>query len=366
MSEAAHPRARTALRVVLPTVLLCLVALEVGLRAVGRPPTSNTDGIFAEYGQGSYRLAPNLSYRSVSRSYRCTIHTNQFGLRDRAPGPRRLAAPYLAWMGDSATFANGVDYQESFVGLFDDLAASRGLGVVNLAVGGHHISEQEDMLRELLAAAPSPPARVIFVFTPQVLALFDGHYDDLMVKDGYLFPRKGWRLPYLRLMLGNASAAYCFLRDAIRRVQYRLLPGSWHKDPLAGLSRPRPGAGRSVAAGVEAKLQELDDQIRKAGATPVYVYLPTSEDLRRPEPPAGGGRPADDPAGAAVEAMRRHSEASGIQLVDLGPALRAQLARGEVMTFAEDPHYIPSVHRTIVQVLVDQVLGRDQSPPPGR
>jgi hypothetical protein len=366
MSEAAHPRARTALSVVLPTVLVCLGVLEVGLRAIGRPPATNTDAIFEAYGQGSYRLKRNISFRSVSRSFSFTIHTNEFGLRDRAPGPRRLVVPYIAWMGDSATFGNGVDYQESFVGLFEDFAARRGIGVVNLAMGGHHISDQEDTLREFLAEAPRPPTRVIFVFTPQVLALFDGRYDDLMVKDGYLFPRKGWRIPYLRVILGSTSSAYCFFRDAIRRVQYRLLPDSWRKDPLAALSKPSPDVGRSVAARAEAKLQELDEQIRNSGATPVYVFLPTSIDLRRHEQHVEGRKVADDPAGPAIEAMRRHVAASGIQLVDLSPALRTEFDTGRAMTFAEDPHFIPSVHRIIVQVLNDQILGRDAPPSPGR
>jgi hypothetical protein len=82
--------------VVLPVVLACLGMLEIGLRVAGRPPSSNTDGIFEEYGDGAYRLQRNVSRRSTTRSFSCTLSTNAFGLRDRGPGKRDLARPYLA------------------------------------------------------------------------------------------------------------------------------------------------------------------------------------------------------------------------------------------------------------------------------
>jgi len=363
-SDTARPRVRTTLLVVLPVVLACLGMLEIGLRVAGRPPSSNTDGIFEEYGDGAYRLQRNVSRRSTTRSFSCTLSTNAFGLRDRGPGKRDLARPYLAWMGDSATFGNGVDFEESFVGLFGDLAARRGIEVVNLAVGGHHIAEQQDMLREFLAVAPRPPERVIFVFTPQMLALFDRSYHDLMVKEGYLFPRKGWRIPYLVMTLGNASSAYCFFRDAVRKLQYRWMPNSNGGAPVVA---PLSASGSPVVAEtVDAKLRELDAQIWRAGAEPVYVFLPTAMDLGKPEMRGAARTLAASPAGSALGVLSRHCAEGGIRLVDLSPILQAVHASGRPMTFAEDMHFVPSIHVVIGQALYDQIMGKNDCPSPSR
>src|SRR5919198_5566645 len=127
---------RNTLLFVVPTVLVCIGILEVGLRLFGRLPSNVTEGLFEQYRAG-YRLGRNLTKFSRTPSYSNTVYTNEFGLRDRAPGPRNLErAPYIAWIGDSITFGNGVDYEESFVGVFGALAERRGIDVVNLAVGG--------------------------------------------------------------------------------------------------------------------------------------------------------------------------------------------------------------------------------------
>ena len=212
--------------------------------------------------------------------------------------------------------------------------------MVNLAVGGHHIAEQQDMLREFLAAAPRSPQRVIFVFTPQTLALFDVRYDDLMVKDGYLFPRKNWRIPYLLMTLGNASSAYCFFRDAIRRLQYRWVPGSRPAVPVeedGGLLGGHPDP--EVSRRFDARLSDLDAQIRGSGAEPVYVYLPTALDLRKPEARADARRLAGRGAHPGLDALVRHGERAGIRVVDLLPSLQKVHDSGESMTFLEDMHF---------------------------
>ncbi len=352
---------RTTALVVLPTLVACLALLEVGLRLQGRLPSNVTDGMFEAHGE-AYRLRPNQHKVSRTPSYTCTIFTNALGLRDRATGPRRLDRPYLAWVGDSATFANGVDYQDSFVGRFGQAAEPRGLEVVNLAVGGHHLAEQEEQLRDFLARAPRPPERVVVVFTPQLLSLFEQRHHDLIFKSGYGFPKDAWVIPYLVVLAGNASSAYCFFRDGLRHLQDRL----WPKGPeaAAGMlgmyARSGPPAEPGLPARLEARLTRLDEQIRAAGSTPVHVYLPTTADLRLDELVALTGRRREDyDFGRYKELLARQAAAAGVQLVDLEAVLRAEHAKGKPLGFSQDMHYNAAANAVIAGALVDGLLGPD-------
>jgi hypothetical protein len=349
---------RAAFLLVLPTVVVCVLALELGLRLQGRLPSNQTEGIFEAHGE-AYRLKRNQTKVFRTPSFACTIHTNALGLRDRAPGPRPLARPYIAWLGDSATFANGVDYEDSFVGRFGALAERRGLEMVNLAVGGHHLGEQEDLLQDFLAAAPRPPERVVAVFTPQLLALFEKRHRNLVFKNGYGFPRDAWLKPYLLVTLGDASSAYGFFRDGIRRVQGKLFPRGAEAaaEMLDIYARSYPAATPEATRRLEERLTALAGRIRAAGAVPVNVYLPTSADLRATELVAISGRSPDAyDFDRWREVVRRASALAGAQFVDLTETLRAEHARGIPLGFMQDMHYNVAAHVPIAQALFRELM----------
>jgi hypothetical protein len=358
------PILRAALLLVLPTIVLCLALLEVGLRWKGRGPSNVTDDIFEPYRQ-AYRLKPNQTKVSHTPSFTCTIHTNALGFRDRAPGPRALALPYIAWMGDSATFANGVDYEESFVGRFGALSERRGIEVVNLAVGGHHLGEQEDLLQDFIASVPRKPDRIVFVFTPQLIALFEKRHEDLVLHGGYLFPRDRWIGPYAIVLLNNASSAYGFLRDGIRRVQAKLFPSGAKAaaEMLAMYARSFPAESEEVTRRFEDRVAGLDAQIRAAGVTPVHVYLPTTADLRAGELLAlTSARAEDYDFEHYRDALARASLRAGVQLVDLTAVLKAEHAKGAPLGFAQDMHYNAAAQAVIAQALHDEILSPERQP----
>lgn len=349
---------RTALLLVLPTLAVCVLLLEVGLRVKGRQPSNQTEGVYEAHGS-AYRLLPNQSkvFRSPSFSY--TVKTNAFGFRDRLPGPRRLDRPYLAWLGDSATFAKGVEYEESFVGRFAAAVEPSGHEVVNLAVGGHHLSEQEELLRDFLTSAPRKPDGVVVVFTSLLMAYFDQRYRGLVVKNGYLFPEGRWLGPYLVVMAGNASSAYCFFRDGIRNLQSQVFSSgrTAAASMLDTFARSFPALSPDGTRRFEDYLRHLDGEIRAAGATPIHVYLPTTADLRGPELLAMSGRSAADyDLDHYVAALRRESAAEGVQLVDLTAALAAEYARKVPLAFSQDMHYNVRGHAIIAPVLEREIL----------
>jgi hypothetical protein len=366
MRISFKPMLRGALLLVLPTVVVCLAMLELGLRLQGRVPMGVTDDIFTPYGE-AYRLKPNVTKISHTPSFTCTIHTNALGYRDRSPGPRSLEGPYIAWMGDSATFANGVDYEASFVGRFGDFARADGLEVLNLAVGGHHLYEQEAQLADFLARAPRIPDRVVVVFTPQLMALYDQRHKDLVLHGGYLFPKDHWVVPLAVVLLTNASSAYGFLRDGVRNLQARLFPAApgAARGMLQMYARSFPALSAGAGRGLEDRIARLDERIRAAGSTPVHVYLPTTADLRVRELLAlsGSGEEGYD-FEHYRSALRRESERAGVRLVDLDPMLRAEHGKGAVLGFSQDMHYNAAAHALIAREMYRLIMGREV-PGPG-
>jgi len=359
--------ARTALLFVLPTLALCLVLLEAGLRFQGRLPSNLTDGIFAPHGP-TYRLRPGMTKLSRSPSFTCTIHSNDLGLRDRGPGPRALGpAPYDAFLGDSITFGNGVEYDETFVGVYTRQAARAGVEVLNLAIGGHRLGDQERLLADTLGPARHKPARVVIVFTKEFIAGFEQDQEDLLILNGYLYSRRHWVLPFVTVTLGDLSAAYSFFRDGIRKVQGRVSPASSRAAALAFLedfSRESPWAGGEVPARLEARLQALDSRIRGLGAAPVYVYLPVSRELLADDYLALAGRSAAGHDFRRFELLvRRHAERQGIAFVDLSPAAWALHARGAPVAFMQDPHYNVPANWALGQALAEALLPALAAPP---
>jgi lysophospholipase L1-like esterase len=353
-----RPLHRT-LSVVAATLLACLATLEIGLRASGRSASNVTEGIFAQHGD-TYRLRRSMTKVSRTPSFRCTIRTNALGFRDRQAGAAALGPePYFVFLGDSLTFGNGVDFADSFVGVFAETARREGLGVVNAAVAGHHLADQQEVLRELVATASAPPSWVVVVFTTPLMAASEVVNTGWVVRSGYLFPSDGWLLSYMLVMAGNTSSAYCFFRDAARKLLTRLSPPDLGAiiGPLEFLEKEAPRAGPEAAARFERALVRLDEEIRASGASPIYVYLPSSTDLRARQLIALAGRSADRyDLRLHSDRLRRHCEASGVPLVDLQPLLEALGARRERLTFTQDPHYDAATHRAIGEALQVQLL----------
>ncbi len=354
---------------VLATIAVCAILAEFGLRAAGRPPSNTTEGFFDQHGR-SYRLKKNLTKIVKIPSYSYTLYTNAYGFRDERTGPRRIGPdPYCVFLGDSMTFANGVDYERSFVGVFARLAAARSVGTVNLAVGGHHLLEQQDVFRGLMGQVDSRPSRVIVCFSPISIDGFDKSYSNILVKNGYLFEQDGWRMAYLRVWLGDSSALYCFLRDNIRKIQAahsdnRLLFAHEH---LRFYGKDHRLTVPENQARFHALMKEFEDYLADMGAAPVYVYLPASPDLKIDDFLAQTG---DDPADYDFRLLYRllesHCRDRQIPLIDLTSLLKERYDAGEQMNFMLDAHYNAHANEIIGTALFSALYGSGapQAPAP--
>jgi hypothetical protein len=208
---------------IMGTLILCLVLLEFGLRSIGRQPTNMADGIDIQNGD-SYKIKPNAHKTLNFPAFSYTVFTNEYGFRDSAVGPRRLETDsFSVFLGASDVFGNGLDYENTFVGIFAGEAAKKGISVLNIAVGGHHMPDQEALLKGFMETTGLKPSTIFFGLNALVIPKFDRSNQNIIVKNGYAIDRPGWRLTYVRLMAGNISSAFCFFRDSIRRIQERYM-----------------------------------------------------------------------------------------------------------------------------------------------
>jgi hypothetical protein len=328
--------------VVLGTLLLCLATLEVGLRVTGRYRIGSLGGFF-EQGGASYRLKANATKRIEWSRVSFTVYTDDLGFRYRRSGPRPLGAkPYYAVLGSSETFGNGLDYDQTFIGVLSEKLESDGIDVVNMGVGGHHLLEQISVFDAYASSATSQAAKVIVVLNPLLIGNYDDIQEDTVVKMGELLPKDNWELPLAKAILSDQSAGYRFFRDKFRNAQAKYFPSKDYDLSfyLERYSKRHPIRTTEKTKDFLGHMRDFEQRVRGLGATPVCVYAPTVGGFLLNELKAAGkldGSLFDTEF--FVDLAQRHCAAEGMQFVNLEPMLQKKYDRGEKLNFDGDAHF---------------------------
>ncbi len=328
--------------IILLTVILCAGLMEVGLRCIGRTPT-NTAESFLEQGGISYQLKRNVTKIVRWPSYSYTVITDAAGARYRELGTRQLGGKTLfVALGSSEVFGNGLDYDQTFVGVLAKNLERQGCDLVNLAVPGHHLDEQIALFKEAATGGKLRPDVVLVFVNPIYLGGFDDIHANSLVFNGYLFPTNNWRIPALRMTLSNVSAAYCFFRDATRKLQrlYLARPDMDMSFYTRAYSKEHRIHQPQNAAEMLAHLKQLEASIREVHAIPICIFVPTVGGFKVREWKAKGHPAAQacDPDYVA-ELVRNHCQQEGIQFLNLEPLLQARYDKGEKLNFDLDAHF---------------------------
>jgi hypothetical protein len=345
---------------VLTTFSLCFVMLEAGLRVLGRMPSNMADGIYAQDGD-SFRLKAACKKTINYPAFSYTVYTDEYGFRARAAGPRPLADQrFIAFLGASDVFGNGVNYEDSFVGILSERARQEGLEVLNLAVGGHYFLDQEDLLDRFIRNTGRKPSLVAFCVNELHIPKFDKRNTNILVKSGYVFSKSTWRAAYVRLMIGNLSSAYCFFRDAFRRIQEKWLKYELNeKSPefLQIYSKTSRMHDPEMVKKFEESLDAFGQYCRKTGIKIVYVYVPISDNFRLDKILLQIGKNPDDYDTSYYEKMMRdYCEKRDVPLIDLRPVLQRAFDDGKDLRFKLDPHYNAFGNRVIGEHLAETMF----------
>jgi hypothetical protein len=346
--------------VVLFTILLCLIILEIGLRAVGRRPTNMADGIYEQDGD-SFRLKKNATKLIRYPAFSYTVFTDEFGFRDRSTEHRDLRGkPFYAVLGASEVFGNGADYDDTFVGIFAKEAEKKGLEVLNLATGGHNFIDQERLLRQFIEETHLNPSAVLFCVNALHIPTFDQKIEHVIVKNGYVIDQSGWRITYMRLMAGNLSSAFCFFRDGVRKIQekwFHQTRSSKSSEFLEAFSKANPIRSSARTRELEDYLTRFESFCRQNQIEPIYVYLPLSDSFKLNEILKQiGADPNDYDATYYETLMRSYAEHAEARLVDLSPVLKQAYDQGRELRFKLDPHFNLFANRLIGEYLAKALL----------
>lgn len=365
------------------TSLLCLGGLELGVRAhdawlardaaAPEPLRLLTDN---PHGTGSYRLKPNLDLETRVGGYRVHIRTNSHGMHWREvarrpePGRRRVA-----FLGDSFTFGCWVPrVEQSFVGVFDALAAERGFEALNFGVGGYGVADAELLLREEgLGFEPRYVVLALFVGNDFRDTYLGVHKDRLVagtavldedviaqkvpetyrVTDG-AHPRPSRESSrVLRTLRGSAV----FRRLApLLRLEHLEMDFEVSREFVAYSFWQRTDAPPVMLSAVEQTLgaiDRLDALARRHGARLGVVTLPTRAQVYAREP-TGPDYDVDRPQSF----VRDHAEIRDLPYLDLLPPLRARAMQTNQALYVDgDTHLNVEGHRLVGEIVAEWFLG---------
>ena len=343
---------------VLGTLIVCLAILEIGLRATGRFQSGWITGYEAPRGV-SYGLKENVSRRISWPSFSFYVYTDNLGFRSTRPGPRSLGEkPYDAVLGASEVFGNGLDYEQTFVGVFGEKMQQGGVEVLNMAVPGHHLLEQISIFEEYAASAEHQPGVVLICLNPLLIGGYDDIHKEATVKMGYLVEKDRWRIALAKVILSSQSAIYCFFRDSIRNIQSKYftrndLDLSFY---LSRYSTHHPIRERERTEDFLKHLTKLEDHIRKLGATPVCVYIPTVGGFLLNHLKAKGQLTGEEfDTSFFPELIRQHCQSEDIRFIDVEPLLQSMYDKGEKLNFDGDAHFNGPTSRVIGEYLYESL-----------
>lgn len=346
--------------VVIVTIIFCMGLMEISLRIIGKKPTNVTEGIFVQHGN-SYRLAKNIEKEIKWPSYSYTVFTNSFGFRDSTRGERVInGKQYFVVLGNSAVFGNGVNYEDTFIGILHDHAINYDIDILNLAVGGHHFEDQKELLFDFINSTDRKPAKILICVDPFLINTFNKGSNLVIVKSGYLFGASNWFLPYIKVVFSNLSSAYGFFRDTIRNIQtkYFKSPASHLNLYMSVYSKKNLFSNKNTLMEFYNYLDSINEICNEINALPIYIYLPPvysfylyEELLKVSE------NPNDYDTSFYVDMMRDYCETRYIEFINLRPVLEEYPEKGTQLSFKTDAHYNVFTNRIVGEYLARTILG---------
>jgi hypothetical protein len=349
--------------ILLVVILFCLSLLEIGLRIMGWMPSNMTDGIFVQHGT-SYRLGKNIEKLTQWPSFSYVTYTDSFGFRDKKYAERNInEKPYFVFLGASAVFGNGVNYEDSFVGIFADSLTEHGIEVLNLAVGGHNFADQEALFIDFTKNISRKPSKVFLCLNPLFIYNFDCKHQNIIVKNGYLLNEKAWRTGYIRLILGNISSAYCFIRNNIRTLHAKRIKSYVNIDSQYLLMYSKHGKmhDSNIIKHFEGYLQRFEQYCDQIGSTPIYVYIPVIDSFSLNKNLLKLGKdPGDYDVSFYEKFLERYCKDKKITFLNPKPILKDLYDKGIPLKFIQDAHYNQFANRAVGEYISNQIFLKEK------
>lgn len=347
MSISRPPSHRHGWAVLLLAWLVSIAAAEGVFRWLGDRPSDDLEGLFAPFGNGSYKLGSWVDTEAAWAAGRFSVHTDGLGLRCDAAC--RLAAKPdtridVLFLGDSQGFGHGVSYEESVAGTAAEVALRAGFRCANASVGGHGLMNQFELAQWLRDTQRIAVAHYVLLLTPLMIQDADNYNRATVGPDGRLYDRPPSPLVRLRLWLKTHSVVYGRIRNAALNAG---LGGKLHDD-ASGVFELY-GAGGSdemVQRKLGGFLQRFEAFAARNAADVQLVYVPLtveadSEALRRAAARRGLTIDCERPLRICTSAAARF----GLRVHNLRPVLTQLHSGGDPLHLKGDFHYDRALSR---------------------
>ena len=320
---------KNLLLVTIPTMLVCLLAVELPLRMAGYGKLEIYEPDPALF----WRLKPNQD--GLTKVDRKPFHINSRGTRGpefdlvKAPGAIRIVS-----LGDSRTFGWGLSDEETYSAVLSTSLQKR-LGdrpkieVINAGVNAWSLPQMYAYFRHDALA-----------YKPDYVVIADGNgWTQFVEGADPTFVRKFmWSVRLKNLLRRFALYHYVIevkLEDVYQKYREKFIPIDPHNDPLYK-EQQQSDPDRVFREAIEG----LCRLALAEGVTPVLLYLPTRVEL--------GQEPS-----AVYKAKAAIAHAFNIPFVDLTPFLKD---RGKALYLDADPvHLDVTGNKIIAEALADSL-----------
>jgi hypothetical protein len=282
---------------------------EFGFRLLGDRPSADLGGMYTQFEDGAYKLAPSVDTDASWSAGHFSVHTDELGLRcdqdrQRALKPGETADIIL--FGDSQGFGNGLNYEDTLAGALADIAGGQQRKIGNASVGGHGLLNQVALLEWLKREHSVQARQYVALLTPLMVMNGNGFTRASVGDDGRLYSHALTGVGKAILWLKLHTALYSRLRDAARNCGIGVKPDA---DPF--VFQVFSGSYKSQAEeNLHSSLQRLKKWTSDRGSKLSIVYIPLtvevdSEALRRSATERGVALDLDAPLNVCTSVAKR-------------------------------------------------------------
>ena len=301
-------------------------------RGLGKWPSNNVGGVYESFGEGSFKHRPNCAVRENWFSGEFFIYTDDLGLRFGArpeggvkPG-RRI--DFLV-LGDSQGFGNGVNFEDSIVGVLQTQAQAAGFTLANASVGGHFLRNQIELAKWLRHERDLEVRSILLLLTPRMVSDADGYATASIGEDGRLYGSRPSLVARIRAWLRTHSSIYVVVRDAYRST------GAGAGDESSRINFYRVDDERRKE--LKKAMMELTQWSAGIGVPVVVAFLPLVIEIR------GDATAPTWMQGLSFDAPYRlvHDVTTDLDLplIDVRLTLERLREQGNPLQLRGDPHY---------------------------
>lgn len=265
-------------------ILIFLIFFEIILRIFGSPLYGFQKGMFQSDELMGYKLSVNYNGKHSVYGKIVSIQTNSKGMRDFRNYSYEKSKPRILILGDSMSFGNGVEFNESYVEIlrkkFNDEVE-----VINFGVPGYGINNE--YLSFIYEGKKYSPDIILIQFTLNDFGIhyvnningteiINWNYTYIADKNGFLESGEGIRAIHLFLL--RTSRTYSFFYTKSRLVLSQVIDKYWkNQNPTSLYFLPENSSEYQEALnGYFSLIKKIQNQ---TNAKIILFIAPSNEDL---------------------------------------------------------------------------------------